>query len=98
MQHFQEFRTAIHIKFQIYDRNLKCLDVTDSIYLLGGFGNKKLWCHDHRHIKTCGSIKESNARLPANVCQVAEVPGHEVIDLMIGGNRHMQSVSYIFTV
>ena len=66
--------------------------------LFSRFRNQKLRRHDHRHIKTGGGIEEPNARLAANICQVTEVPGHQVVNLMTGGNRHVQRVGNVFAM
>src|SRR5215472_4773328 len=40
----------------------------------GRLGNQKLRRYDHGNKKSGGSIEQTNACLPANVCQMSEVP------------------------
>src|SRR6266478_8310906 len=56
---------------------------SQSVHLFRCFRNQKLRRHNHWNIKTRGSVEKSNASLPANVCQVSEVPCNQIVDFMV---------------
>ena len=45
-------------------------------FYFGGLGNEKLRRHDHRDKKSGRGVEQSNARLPANVRKMSEVPSN----------------------
>ena len=49
---------------------------------------------DRGREKTCGGIEKFDAGLLSNICEMSEVPGHEIVDLMDRRECDVESVGH----
>lgn len=60
--------------------------------------HEKLGSHDHGREKSRGGIKQSHSCLLSDIGEVAEIPGHQIIDFMIRGKCDVDRISHEFAV
>ncbi len=60
--------------------------------------DEKFGRDDDGREKSGGGVEQTNPRLLADVCQMSEIPGHEIINFVKRSKGDVQRVSQIFAV
>jgi hypothetical protein len=88
MQFFQKSRTLIHnsvfsFQFSVFSwaSSIDNLKLKTENYLLK-LTHQKLGRHDLRDEESGGGVEELDPRLPMDIREIAEIPGHQKIDLV----------------
>lgn len=60
--------------------------------------NQKFGCYNQRNEKTRCSVEKTNPRLFSNIGEMPEIPGHQIVNFMIGSQRNVNGIRHKFSL